>query len=78
MMLKHDAAAWHHRRQAHRWRLKHGRLALPGFHVSDVAWPRALIELGRLRPDQEDDRAAIRDATIELLDDLCLGAIDRR
>lgn len=65
-------------REAYRERKRNGRMALPGFHVADVMMPQKLIALGLLRPDQEDDRAAIRDATIQLLDELDVAQLSHR
>ena len=58
---------------AYKWRRKHGRLALVGFHVDDPGWIEKLIELDRLSPAQEDDRAAIREATIRFIDDIVVA-----
>ncbi len=62
----------------YKWRRRNGRLALPGFHVADVDWPAKLIALGKLRPDQEDDKDAIREATIRFLDEVRVGQVTER
>jgi hypothetical protein len=62
------------RQREYRRRCKAGRLVLR-IDVADVCWAQKLIALGRLRPSQEDDAAAIAEATTQLLDDLDISVM---